>query len=419
MSKYPIPVPIFDTLEMLENTRLQSTNKPSFALKDFKAALQFLIQYNGNKATYESYRREVERLIQWAWHIAGKSILTLKRQDIEAYLAFCLKPPKSWIGFKRVPRFITCQGQRIPNAQWRPFVVSVSKYDYKKGIKPDKAHYHLSQKSLQEIFTGLGSFYNYLVVEERVAINPVALIRQKSKYLQKNQSPTAIKRLTEQQWEVCVATAKEMALLDPYHERTLFIITTLYLLYLRISELAASARWVPQMGHFYQDSQGDWWFKTVGKGNKFRTIAVGDAMLAALQRYRASLNLPALPHPDDKTPLVPKEKGKGAITSTRHIRRLVQLCFNKTMDKLRQKGFSTEADALEMATVHWLRHTGISDDINKRMRPVAHVRDDAGHSSSATTDKYNDIELRQRHQTAKNKKVIPNSSEPSTSDKKN
>ena len=60
---------------------------------------------------------------------------------------------------------------------------------------------------------------------------------------------------------------------------------------------------------------------------------------------------------------------------------------------------------LQEATVHWLRHTGISDDINKRGRPVAPVRDDAGHSSSAITDLYNDINLQERHRSARNKKV--------------
>jgi hypothetical protein len=34
------------------------------------------------------------------------------------------------------------------------------------------------------------------------------------------------------------------------------------------------------------------------------------------------------------------------------------------------------------------------------------VRDDAGHSSSATTDKYIDIELRERHQSARNKLIM-------------
>ena len=95
------------------------------------------------------------------------------------------------------------------------------------------------------------------------------------------------------------------------------------------------------------------------------------------------------------------------MTYSRNIRRLIQYCFDKTVDKLRENNFLADADALESATVHWLRHTGISDDINKRGRPIAHVRDDAGHSSSAITDSYNDIELQERYKSAKPKKLTP------------
>ena len=49
-------------------------------------------------------------------------------------------------------------------------------------------------------------------------------------------------------------------------------------------------------------------------------------------------------------------------------------------------------------------HTGISDDV--KTRPREHVRDDAGHSSGATTDRYIDIGLRERHQSAKNKPLL-------------
>jgi hypothetical protein len=81
------------------------------------------------------------------------------------------------------------------------------------------------------------------------------------------------------------------------------------------------------------------------------------------------------------------------------------LTCQKAVNKLREDKFYSDADALESATVHWLRHTGISDDINKRGRPIAHVRDDAGHSSSAITDRYNDIELKERYKSAKQKKL--------------
>ncbi len=404
MTKRPTPQPIIDGIEQINNNELYSTKVLKRA--DLNCALEFLKQYDGNKATFESYRREVERLLQWAWHIEQKSILKLKRQDIQNYIAFCLKPPKSWIGLKRTPRFINKDGLRVSNPVWRPFVATVSKQDHKNGIAPDKSIYHLSQKAIQEIFTVLSSLYNYLLLEEKVTFNPIALIRQKSKYLQKRQTRAPVMRLTERQWQMCLAVAKEMAAIAPEkHERTLFILSSLYLLYLRISELVASERWVPLMGHFYQDSNGHWWFKVIGKGNKLREIAVCDDMLSALKRFRKNMGLSPLPSPNEQTPLLPKERGVGPMTSSRHIRKLIQGCFDEAISKLRQTNFIPDADALETATVHWLRHTGISDDINKRGRPVAHVRDDAGHSSSAITDRYNDIELTERYRSAKNKKL--------------
>jgi hypothetical protein len=39
-------------------------------------------------------------------------------------------------------------------------------------------------------------------------------------------------------------------------------------------------------------------------------------------------------------------------TALRHICRLIQLCFGKTIDKLRDGGFQADADALEAATVY-------------------------------------------------------------------
>ena len=71
---------------------------------------------------------------------------------------------------------------------------------------------------------------------------------------------------------------------------------------------------------------------------------------------------------------------------------------------LLQKQSPESAQQLASATVHWLRHTGISDDV--KIRPREHVRDDAGHSSSAITDKYIDVELRERAKSAKYKPIL-------------
>lgn len=405
MSKYPIPSPFLDTLAEIEAQRLGEASPVPDAQKDFDVVKNFLIQYRGSQPTFESYRRELERLLQWSWRIREASILSLKREDVEKYVEFCLRPPKSWVGTKRVARFVEKEGKRLPNPAWRPFVASLSKSDLMHGKKPDTAQFKLSQETISAIFIGLGSFYNFLLSENLIEANPVAQIRQKSKYIRKQQSKRKVRRLSELQWDFAIETAEMLAQENPErHERTLFILTALYLMYLRISELVATRRWEPQMGHFYKDSHGNWWFKTVSKGNKERDITVCDEMLLALKRYRKSRNLtPPLPLPNDPTPLIQKHLGSGAVSSDRQIRLIVQECFNRAITRLQESGFNDEAQALESATVHWLRHTGISDDINKRGRPIAHVRDDAGHSSSATTDRYNDIELQARHDSAKNK----------------
>ncbi len=103
MSKipFPMPQPLIDTCDHLKEKNWQTFVPPSFAPHDLSCVLDYLKQYNNNKATFESYRRETERLIQWAWLVEKKSLLDLKRQDIEDYIQFCLNPPKSWIGFKK------------------------------------------------------------------------------------------------------------------------------------------------------------------------------------------------------------------------------------------------------------------------------------------------------------------------------
>lgn len=399
------PLPLFDAIETL-NTERPFADKalPAQAAVDYKHACSFLYSYRGSAETFKSYRREIERLLQWCWFVQKKSLPELKRMDFENFLEFCQAPPKHWIGVKHVTRFIDKDGQRVPNTEWRPFVATINKKAHRDGKVPNVKNYLPSQSALQAIFAILSSFYNYLEQEQYATVNPVAQIRQKSKYLRKHQSKRQIRRLTELQWAYVIETAERMAKENPeLHERTLFIMNALFAMYLRISELAASSRWIPQMGHFYKDPDNNWWFKTVGKGNKERDISVSDAMLAALKRYRTSLGLSALPSPAENTPLIPKALGRGPIEGTRHIRKIVQHCFDKTIERLKNDSFHDEADALNAATVHWLRHTGISEDV--KHRPREHVRDDAGHSSSAITDRYIDIELRARHASAKKKLI--------------
>ncbi len=398
------PQAIFDNAEFLNSNSIPNC-VPKKNVHDYHHAKKFLLSYQHNLATFNSFRRDIERFAQYCWFIAKKSMTDMHRTDIEEYLLFCQKPPTTWIGNKSVARFTTKEGIRIPSNVWRPFLVTVSKSDRRQGKTPKRNQYRLSEKGFREIFTILNCFYNFLLQEEISEINPISQIKQKNRFYRSHQTKPKVRRISELQWRYVIETAEKMAERDPnVHQRTLFIISALYGLYLRISELAASARWIPTMNDFEKDSDANWWFTTVGKGNKERRIAVSRAMLKALKDWRKYLNLsPILPSVNDNSPLIPKQIGQGAVTDTRHLRRIVQICFDESCERLRRDKLADEADALAHATVHWLRHTGISDDV--KIRPREHVRDDAGHSSSSITDKYIDIDLRERHASANNKRI--------------
>ena len=400
---YPL-LPLFDNLTFLHKNHEHVVLPDNKFLNDFSYTLSFIKSYTGSQGTFNSYRREVERLLHWTWHMKQKTLDELKRDDIEQYVHFCQNPPKSWISLKKVPRFINQLGTRVPNAEWRPFVVTLSKSATKNGQSASLDDFSLSQGATQELFAILSTFFNFLIAEEYLLSNPVALIRQKSKFIRKRQHNAPIRRLSIVQWNAVLDAAENLAAEAPEkHERTRFILSILFGMYLRISELAASSRWIPSMNDFAKDSNGSWWFTTVGKGNKERQVAVSDAMLTSLTRWRLHLGLTPLPSPADNSPLIPRIRGNGPMSDTAPLRRIVQQCFDLAEQQLRRSGLSEEADNMTAATVHWLRHTGISEDV--KIRPREHVRDDAGHSSSATTDRYIDIEKQARHQSAR-KKII-------------
>ncbi len=397
------PLACFDAMEYIDVCTAPEGLSPE-QVNDFDMALQFLQQYTGSTGTFNSYRSEIERLLHWCWNIALKTLDSLKREDIENFIRFCQRPPAAWIGVKKAPRFLEKYGERRPNPEWRPFVATVSKSAHKKGKIPSKKDYFASNSSVKQLMAITSSFYQYLLLEEYTYRNPVALIRQKSKFVQKRQGQTKVRRLSQLQWQMVIDTAEQMAADNPgSHERTLFMVSALYSMYLRISELVASKRWVPTMNDFHKDQDGLWWFTTVGKGNKERQIAVSDTMLRALKRWRKFQGHTVLPSPADDSPLLSVHRGQGPMTNATHIRSIVQTCFDNAIQRLAIQGQSEDAESLMDATVHWLRHTGISEDV--KTRPREHVRDDAGHSSSAITDKYIDIELKERHKSAKKKLI--------------
>ena len=395
------PKPFFDTLEHTKNPGKHPVNSEDVervlrkctpeAIEDYQVATEFIYTYRGSQETFRQYRKTLEQLLAWTWQVNGKSLRDTQRQDVEKFIEFCVKPPKSWIGKTRQFRFREVRGNRVPNPKWRPYCSKNTQYVVGNG-------------SLKTCFNTLGSFFNFLVEENYILQNPVIRIRQKSKFIKTEQEIPPPRILSAEQWNYVLDAAEDLADSDPFnHERTLFVLSAMFCMYLRISEFVDSERWRPLMGHFFRDSKGRWWFKTVGKGNKERSVTVCNDMLEALKRYRRSRGLTALPFPGENTILVHGRSRTGTLTTTTRVRQLCKEVFMHAAWNMRVNGKIEDAEILETISPHWLRHTGISFDVPHR--PLHHIRDDAGHSSIRTTNRYIDSVLAERHSSAQYKSV--------------
>jgi hypothetical protein len=276
----------------------------------------FLRSYSGNETTYNSYRTHAERLLLWTLLVEEKPLLEMRRRDAEAFMEFCLKPPLSWIGpmvksrFNRIGGRKKLQSDRYEvNSAWRPFSKTAPKRtrmisDELQALA-DNQPYKMSQGSVAQVFAVCGSFFQHAIDEGLTEVNPFRAVKQKSVYKQRNTYDVASRSLTQLQWSFVLETAENMADEDETHERTLFILATLFSMYLRVSDLVGRDNWEPSMGDFKKDTAGNWWFHVVGKGNKSAKISVRDDYIHNyLARYRRHLGLPAMPSPQETQSLL-------------------------------------------------------------------------------------------------------------------
>lgn len=345
----------------------------------YGAVRGFLQSYTSNEATFNSYRTHAERLLLWSLLICQRPLLELRRSDAEAFLEFCMNPPEVWVGQVVRNRYLRGHavdgGSLIPNPAWRPFATTT------KG-----GYYNLTAGSIAQVFSVCSSFFEYAIDEGICAVvNPFRAIKQKSKFKGRSAQVKTTRALTPLQWEYVLEAAEVMADSDPVrHERTLFIASTLFSMYLRVSDVCGRDNWEPSMGDFRLDHDGNWWFHAVGKGNKIGKIAVRtDYVECYLKRYRQFLGLNPLPFPNETTPLLMTLDGKAGL-STRMVRIIMRAVFDTAISRMVAEGrHEGEIQNLRVASTHWLRHTAATFDAP--FRDPKDLQADLRHSSLSTT----------------------------------
>lgn len=350
---------------------------------DADAICSFLSEYRDTALTYRSYLKEIERLVLWCIHHAKRSISDLKREHLVEYREFLLdpKPTDIWCG----PRTSKYLDNDTPNPAWRPFASPLSKATSRKVISI------------------LDSFFNYLVQNNYLAGNPMAVekrrkgkkVRSTERWLERDAILLTLKALDN------ALVQQKMKPFDVF--RAKYIILTFFYTGLRLAELTHHT-----MGHFVLH-EGEWFLNIIGKGDKPRKIVVVDEYLDVLVDFRQALGLnSALPEFEETTPLIPSENTKTPISDSR-VWQILKIAFEYGAQLFLERPATTEeeklsnqykASKLRKASPHWLRHS-YGTYLVKSGVPIEKVKELMGHSDISTTMLYVHIAKMDLHESVR------------------
>ena len=333
--------------------------------KDDLAAVRAWLKERARRspATFESYRKEAERLVYWAaWR--GKSLSDIAREDMADYDSFLRNPSPEefWVnrtGGKGIPRH---------SPDWRPF----------RGP--------LSDASRATTFNVLRALFSYLHSVGYLRLNVMSKSALGKDEKVDRRQKLRHRYLHEEVWawlQGFLEAVPEDDREKRHRARARWVLALLYETGARRSELAAGT-----MGDFFLDPKGGVWLTLTGKGNKTRDIPLPSYLLTLCAEYRQSLDLSPTPLPGDSTPLVLTLSGAKGVSDEVIYRIAKDSCYEageamKATDPFR-------AESLMKATTHWLRHTKATH-LTKHA-DILSVSKFLGHDSVKTTADYQHLD---------------------------
>ena len=339
---------------------------------DAEAIKTFMQDYRQTKLTYRSYLKEIERLVLWCIYVPKLTISSLKREHLIHYREFLENPEPGtlWCG-PRQPRILT-DGKANP--EWRPFASP------------------LSPPSIRKVVSILDSFFNYLVINNYLAGNPMAVDKRR-----KGKKSNSTDRWLERDEIIALLDGLNAHLNESNSfevARAKYIILTLFYTGLRLAELTNHT-----MGNFTL-IENEWFLNVVGKGEKPRKIVVVDEYLEVLANYRKHIGMPSvLPGFNETTPLVPAQDEKSAISPSRVwqiVKWAAELGANRfeflaeiteSNDEEKKLRYLHKASKLRKASPHWFRHS-YGTYLVQSGCAIEKVKELMGHSDISTTTLY-------------------------------
>lgn len=344
--------------------------------------------------TLKQYRMDARRLF-WCAARIGKPISHWTVDEFAAYVAF-LQAPAPW-------------AVRAPGlAEWRPF----------RGPLSERSAGQ-TQKIITSLFEWLRDV-GYLQANPAVGMPTVGRIeRDKQSRFYTPDDCVLMREAIGARAEV----TREARLLKA---RDLFLVDLFELTGARTIESIRGAmrdiqvqRVPDELRRTYPDAPVFQWLLRVpcGKGNKARWIPCNELALS-LQAYRLAFGLPAIPPPDEATPLVLSvRRGKFSdwlgLRSRTSIWNVTKGLGQEAIAFARSSGRPLDAstvDRLEQGSTHWLRHTyakDLADAVKRGRLDERSALENMGHTDRRTFDQYDDDEPLRRALATHTARTLP------------
>lgn len=213
-----------------------------------------------------------------------------------------------------------------------------------------------SEKTISRVISCLKSFYKFLLIEKKVARNPMENI----------EIPKLKKSLPHTLTEEEVNNLLEVPLLDAFSYRNKAMLEVLYATGIRVSELVNL-----KLGDIDIESAT---LRTMGKGSKERIVPLGDYALRYLTIYIR-----------DYRPMLLKRDYNDYLFLNNHGKKLTRQGFFKII-----KARAKEANIQKELSPHTLRHSFATHLLNHGA-DLRSIQELLGHSDISTTQIYTHI----------------------------
>ncbi|RRV10431.1 hypothetical protein EGJ27_02055 [Pseudomonas sp. v388] len=338
---------------------LASCNRAAEPLQAYHYAKLFLSKFR-NKNSFDTYRKYIERLLLWTFHLKHKPAHLLTQTDLHEFFEFCKSPPITWVRTTFERRFVQVHSGAIgmafavrrSNPDWKPFWISINS-----DVEDIGVAYHASSETSSGQYTTVRSFYAFLISKGLVDSNPLVNHDAFSSYtMSERPAPKKRRGLSEQVFktviDACLSLYKGLKL-----HRMLFILYT-------INELSLS--WVDfracrknfTIGDFTKVHKGEWSLKLTRANAEATLIPVAisyiENVFLPYKEYLLGLGL----HDLDSYPVFCALNGRSSISEGAVTWMLIRLREVAADALVRDQAPVVVVERVRSITINTLAHTG-------------------------------------------------------------